>query len=981
MLVLSFWMKDSVSADQNPWIVVLPDEGFDEYWKQGVEGFGWPLGSEVTLKMDDPSNGVGVDYQENQRVGSADQNVPGDTYVYFDIQDNFDINPGCMVTLSDGVITKTHTVTNIEVTDKNPKMDTVSGTADPGTDITVQPEEGGSVGVTSDADGNWFTDFSGIFDLVQGTIGTAWQEDMDGDQTRIRWRVNDPWLLADPVSDSVRGAGWYPGTELTLTIDDPDTGSSPDYTDTKRVTENVDSMYFSFFDNYDLESGHIVTLSDGIFTDSHTVRNLTVNEINILNETVLGTADPGTEVGVDVHRGDQLDGQLNVVTDENGYWIADFKGITDLTMGPEGIGVDIVATINDKNGNSTWIWAEPPILQIEVFRDEDRIEGSGWPEGNTLTLNIDDPTNGASVDYSDEKIVQPTTPWGEQETYVEFKVPLDVQAGFEVILTDGSLTKSHIVSNFTLTLVDNEADTIAGTADPHTQIDVRIHEPVCCNHRHVTADDEGNWMADYSEPGDKPDEIETVDIVPGANGLVIQNDIDGDTTNVTWRSPERPYLCEPGNTVVGTVYAADGETILEGARVQFDDLETHDPLFYTETDENGYYSCDLPEGEYISWASAPGYAREYFQETIFEHADFLDIETASQIYDINFSLDTSIAVVEHLVFNLDTPILEEMAVRQAIAYGTDRLRMISETWPASPLRHTYLSHLDWAYTTEGVTKYFYDPELARDLLNGAGWVDSDEDGIREKNGERLQITYVTTESPERLNMADIFTKNMEEIGIEVTLVTEDPWGTIFHRHEFDVAEFAWAYDMNDPIGYHGEVYIQHNYYNAGSYQNPESDQLLADVDRLAPRAEKLPYYHEHQILVMAGLAELPLAQRCVNPDSDCDGVTDTVDRCPEENAWHNDVDGDGCPDTCRGMVQLIEGMPEDEVARQMKKSLTSKVESACRTMEKGKEKPAANKYWAFIHHVEAQRGKKISTEAADLLIRYAENLIAHIEDE
>jgi hypothetical protein len=65
----------------------------------------------------------------------------------------------------------------------------------------------------------------------------------------------------------------------------------------------------------------------------------------------------------------------------------------------------------------------------------------------------------------------------------------------------------------------------------------------------------------------------------------------------------------------------------------------------------------------------------------------------------------------------------------------------------------------------------------------------------------------------------------------------------------------------------------------------------------------------------------------------------------------------------------------------MKKSLTSKVESACRTMEKGKEKPAANKYWAFIHHVEAQRGKKISTEAADLLIRYAENLIAHIEDE
>jgi PKD repeat protein len=50
---------------------------------------------------------------------------------------------------------------------------------------------------------------------------------------------------------------------------------------------------------------------------------------------------------------------------------------------------------------------------------------------------------------------------------------------------------------------------------------------------------------------------------------------------------------------------------------------------------------------------------------------------------------------------------------------------------------------------------------------------------------------------------------------------------------------------------------------------------------------------------MTDLAELPLVQRCVAPDSDCDAVTDTVDNCVyAPNPDQADEDGDGYGDVC-----------------------------------------------------------------------------------
>ena len=60
-------------------------------------------------------------------------------------------------------------------------------------------------------------------------------------------------------------------------------------------------------------------------------------------------------------------------------------------------------------------------------------------------------------------------------------------------------------------------------------------------------------------------------------------------------------------------------------------------------------------------------------------------------------------------------------------------------------------------------------------------------------------------------------------------------------------------------------------------------------------------------------------------------------------------------------------------------SLVSKVENVIKSLEKGNSRAAVNQLQAFINHVEAQSGKKIAEQDADMLVEYANHVIAEIQ--
>jgi sugar lactone lactonase YvrE len=114
-------------------------------------------------------------------------------------------------------------------------------------------------------------------------------------------------------------------------------------------------------------------------------------------------------------------------------------------------------------------------------------------------------------------------------------------------------------------------------------------------------------------------------------------------------------------------------------------------------------------------------------------------------------------------------------------------------------------------------------------------------------------------------------------------------------------------------------------------------------------------------------------------DSDGDGVPDGVDTCPYEDATGFDVDGDGCLDTMSGLTEMLEILLAEGLIRsELGNSLLSKVKNASKSVSKGNLCAAADQIAALIDEVNAQRGRKVSNEAADEVIAYAESVIARL---
>ncbi|MBC8554506.1 MAG: thrombospondin type 3 repeat-containing protein, partial [Candidatus Brocadiales bacterium] len=110
-------------------------------------------------------------------------------------------------------------------------------------------------------------------------------------------------------------------------------------------------------------------------------------------------------------------------------------------------------------------------------------------------------------------------------------------------------------------------------------------------------------------------------------------------------------------------------------------------------------------------------------------------------------------------------------------------------------------------------------------------------------------------------------------------------------------------------------------------------------------------------------------------DVDGDGVCGDVDNCPLEDASGNDVNDDGCIDSVDDMPTLIESIT---LPQGVENSLLSTVNNAKKSLDKGNDKAAINQMKAFINNVNAQRGKKISDEEAQMLIDFAESAIDQI---
>ncbi|MDQ0166520.1 ABC transporter substrate-binding protein [Caldalkalibacillus horti] len=108
-------------------------------------------------------------------------------------------------------------------------------------------------------------------------------------------------------------------------------------------------------------------------------------------------------------------------------------------------------------------------------------------------------------------------------------------------------------------------------------------------------------------------------------------------------------------------------------------------------------------------------------------------------------ISEAVSSTRTLGFNVTKAPFDELDVRLAASYAIDKLGISSSIFSGVEPKADSIFDPSMPYTDVNLTPYEYDKEKAKELLENAGWVDSDGDGVREKNGVRLEgeILYMT----------------------------------------------------------------------------------------------------------------------------------------------------------------------------------------------------------------------------------------------
>jgi peptide/nickel transport system substrate-binding protein len=150
-------------------------------------------------------------------------------------------------------------------------------------------------------------------------------------------------------------------------------------------------------------------------------------------------------------------------------------------------------------------------------------------------------------------------------------------------------------------------------------------------------------------------------------------------------------------------------------------------------------------------------------------------------------------------FNLQHPIVGDVYVRRAIAYATNEREIIDKLLHGSAIPADTPEHplYSWAYTNDTV-HYPYDPAKARAILAADGW-QVGPDGIRVKNGQRLEITLSTqTESTFGKTLEPLLQRMWRAVGIQADVKNypsdqffENSSSGVMQGGHFDVATHGW----------------------------------------------------------------------------------------------------------------------------------------------------------------------------------------------
>jgi peptide/nickel transport system substrate-binding protein len=177
-------------------------------------------------------------------------------------------------------------------------------------------------------------------------------------------------------------------------------------------------------------------------------------------------------------------------------------------------------------------------------------------------------------------------------------------------------------------------------------------------------------------------------------------------------------------------------------------------------------------------------------------------------------------------FNTQSEPTDDLLVRQALITGVDRSRILATLFgDLSPIARGPLSAYPFdPLLPEQPTPF--DPDLAKTTLEKAGWIDSNGDGVREKNRHELILNLVVPPWGSNPEAAQLIKVDWEALGARVNLEIVTAFGSLKQARDEGRYHVIGLNFFGTDADLLRTFYLSDGIYNWSQYQSEALDELL-----------------------------------------------------------------------------------------------------------------------------------------------------------
>jgi peptide/nickel transport system substrate-binding protein len=202
--------------------------------------------------------------------------------------------------------------------------------------------------------------------------------------------------------------------------------------------------------------------------------------------------------------------------------------------------------------------------------------------------------------------------------------------------------------------------------------------------------------------------------------------------------------------------------------------------------------------------------------------------------------------VNTAVLAINNSKVDDVDLRRAICYAVDRNVLLNNAYAGLGRPQTTLALPEgWAYNPD-VPGFSYDPERAAAILDAAGYIDTNGDGIREKDGKPLNLDFQARGDGEWLLVTQIIQQFLGDVGIGTTITPADR-DTYYANMRTGAYDLGWWISNAQPeppiVEY---VFHSGDYWNVTHLVRPRVDELVTTGRSTASQADRAVAFKELQ---------------------------------------------------------------------------------------------------------------------------------------